>query len=279
MSEARAMGAVDYQYAVDGDDLDSEYVELESVEVPDDVAQSVGLLDDKVEDLDGDARELSDYREVLADHQVSVEEWTQLDWAERLERVERMSYDLVHSDADGQLKNDAADCGEIARHLEVLPEQTLEYGACSLTLHYKLREMGYLVDEGFKPEDERADDQVAVDDVSSEEVDDLPLDVVLEDSLGADMVVATAEQGLAAVDESAVLDGQSLGALEETAVLEQLDVDADFAKNVLEEDAAELDFGVLDEVVDATLNFGEQVVDEVAEAAAAIDPVVSAVAE
>ena len=31
MSEARAMGVVDYQYAVDGDDLDSEYVELEPV--------------------------------------------------------------------------------------------------------------------------------------------------------------------------------------------------------------------------------------------------------
>ena len=137
--------------------------------------------------------------------------------------------------------------------------------------------MGYLVDEGFDPVDERSDDQGAVDDVSSEEVDDLTSDVVPEDSLGA--VVATAEQGLAAVDESAFLDGQSLGALEETAVLEQLDVGADFAKNVLEEDAAELDFGVLDKVVDATLNFGEQVLDEVTEVAAVIDPLVSAGAE
>ena len=173
------MGSVVVEDEDFGDDegLVVEPMEPESVELVDHVAQSDGLVDDTVEDLDGDARELSDYREVLADREVSVADWGQMDWSERLERVRDISYELVNSDADQQLKNDAAQCADFAGHIEVIPENTLEHYSYALSLDYKLREMGFLVDEDYDRTGKQSMEHEAVDDSVPEMVDDFMSDV------------------------------------------------------------------------------------------------------
>ena len=218
---------VDDQDVDDGEDSVVNY----EVDAADDLVQSSGVVDDAVDDLAGDVPELSDYREVLAEERVSVVDWEAMDSVQRLERVHEMSYELANSDGDDQLKNDAAECGEMARHMESLAEETLEYYSFSLALEYKLRDIGFLVDEGYDQMHDQSAGQEAVGYVEPEEV-----------------------QAEYVAEESAVLDTLS----------EYPEVTGDVAEELLD-DTVELASDISDGVVDATLKFGEQAVDQVSE--------------
>ena len=119
MSEASAMGAV----VVEDEELDSP--------------------------LDEDLAELTDYREVVQEHGLTVEEWTAMDDSARLERVDNFRDAVNYSDADQNVKDDAERCADLAGHMVELDARgsrdTLEYGAAMWSIYDGLRALGVLL--------------------------------------------------------------------------------------------------------------------------------------